>query len=145
MIAGKYYLLVGPCCIELLSYSFRVGNMMSTSIQPAYENFKSLFTTVVFLHTEALVKLLLRGSSNQPFCLMRILWRISCKDVNNAISSRNFIYKVLWCGFGGLLKDFFFHKNRDIEIFHCNKWNCKTFYCKSMVIYGLDVTSESWR
>jgi hypothetical protein len=44
--------------MELLSFSFPLGNMISTSTQPAYENFKSLFTTVVFLHAEELVKLL---------------------------------------------------------------------------------------
>jgi len=81
--------------MALLSYSFPLDNMIYTSIQLAYENFKSLFTTVVFLHTEALVKLLLRGSSNRPFYLMRILWRVSCKNVNNVISSRRFMYKVL--------------------------------------------------
>jgi hypothetical protein len=144
MIAGKYYLLIGPCCTKLLSYSFPSGNIIYTSTQPAYENFKSLFITVVFLHTDALVKLVLCGSSNRPFCLMRILWRVSCKNVNNVVSSRRFMYKILWCGLGGLLKEFFFHKSRDIEIFHCNKWNCKTFCCKRIVIYGLDMTSECW-
>ena len=67
MIARKYYLRIGPCCMELLSYSFPLGNMIYTSTKPAYENFKSLFITVVFLHTEALVKLGLRGSPNRPF------------------------------------------------------------------------------
>ena len=94
MIAGKYYLRIGPCCVELLSYSFPLGNLIYTSTIPAYENFKSLFTMVVFLRTEELVMLLLRGSSNRPFCFMRILWIVSCKKVNNTIPSRRFIYKI---------------------------------------------------
>ena len=48
---------------------------------------------------------------------------------------------MMW--FWGLLKEFF-NKSRDIEIFYGNKRNCKTLYCKSVVMYGLDVTSKRW-